>query len=381
MLPAPRHVIFMRYTGEDGRRDADDGAIVRLAGEITAPGAMCDVLAMVGQTGFRGELQVLDATAMRSVFFDGGSVVGVQTSVEAERLGMVLYRYGAITEEQHDTVMAKVRDGQRFGAAAVELGLLSQERVYSYILRQIEEVVFATFGVADGTFFFLDGFDESRLASRHAVSATGLLMDGVTRLDEMRYFRQKIPSSEYVPFRVDGRSAPAPEFEQVYAAIDGRLTVEDIGRVTGRGDFETTKAVYALIQSQHVAIHPPRLSGGPEAIVLTANVALRSIHAAAEREGRAPAVRESLASFAVGAGVYDILFRGAGPDADGALRAERVAQNAVMVTSGSDPEHELAQMMHEYVSFALFSAGGVLPADTEQALRREVAVVLAKLRP
>ena len=166
----------------------------------------------------------------------------------------------------------------------------------------------------------------------------------------------------------------------MYDAIDGKLDVEAIGRVTGKGEFETTKAVYALIQSQHVAIHPPRLSGGPEAIVLTANVALGAIYAAAAREDKLGPVRESMASFRVGAGVYDMLFRGAGPGDDGTLEAERVAQNAVMVTSGTDPEQELAGMLYEYVSFALFCAGAVIQPEAEQALRREIAPILAKLR-
>jgi len=60
MLPAPAHVIFMRFTGEDGRRDAEDGAVVRLSGEVTAPGTLCDILALVAQTGWRGVLVVLD---------------------------------------------------------------------------------------------------------------------------------------------------------------------------------------------------------------------------------------------------------------------------------------------------------------------------------
>ena len=56
LLPTPRHVVFMRYTGEDGERDASDGAVVRLAGEITAPGALCDIVALLAQTGWRGDL-------------------------------------------------------------------------------------------------------------------------------------------------------------------------------------------------------------------------------------------------------------------------------------------------------------------------------------
>ena len=116
MLPAPGHVIFMRFTGEDGRRDAEDGAIVRMAGEITNPGGMCDVLAMIGQTGWRGELVVLDGESARSIFFESGFVVGAHTSVDDERLGIVLYRYGAINEDQHEALTELVDAGMRVGA-------------------------------------------------------------------------------------------------------------------------------------------------------------------------------------------------------------------------------------------------------------------------
>ena len=60
VMPAPEHVVFMRYTGEDGRRDEEDGAVVRLAGEIIAPAALCDIVAMVGHSRWAGELVVLN---------------------------------------------------------------------------------------------------------------------------------------------------------------------------------------------------------------------------------------------------------------------------------------------------------------------------------
>src|SRR4051812_43908626 len=357
MLPAPDHVVFMRYTGEDGRRDAEDGAIVRLAGEVTAPGALCDVLALLGQTGWRGELVVLDGDDVRSVFFDQGNVVGAATNVEAERLGAVLYRYGVIDGEARDRIMTLVKDGKRFGAAAIELGVLKQDQIYASISKQVDEIVFATLTVSDGTFFFLDGFDEARLVLRHTVSANALLMDGVTRMDEMRYFRQKIPSAEHVPVPSDGRGAPEEEFKVALAAVDGKSSVGEIGRGSGLGEFAITKQLYGLVQSGHVAIHPPRAAGGPTALVAAANGALTAIFRAAASAGRAEEVRSGLASFAVGSGVYDILFRNAGPDASGALNAEAVAHNSAVVAGGADHDNMLKQMLHEYVAFALFSAG------------------------
>src|SRR3954466_3686830 len=231
MLPAPAHVVFMRYTGEDGRRDAEDGAIVRLAGEVTAPGALCDVLALLGQTGWRGELVVLDGDDTRSVFFDQGNVVGALTNVADERLGSVLYRYGVIDAAQRDSIMELVKGGKRFGAAAIELGVLKQDQIYAYISKQVDEIVFATLTVGDGTFFFLDNFDEARLVSRRTVSANALLMDGVTRMDEMRYFRLKIPSIEHVPVKHEGRGGPEHEYQVAFDAVDGRSSVGEIGRV------------------------------------------------------------------------------------------------------------------------------------------------------
>ena len=381
MLPAPEHVVFMRFTGEDGRRDAEDGAVVRLAGEITSPGAMCDVLAMVAQANWRGELVVLDAETSRSIFFEQGYVVGALTSVMAERLGQVMYRFGVITEEQHARLLDELAGGQRIGEAAVQMGLVSQEQVYEYMRKQVEEVVFSTLTVNDGTFFFLDGFDDGRLVTRHAVSAHGLLMDGVTRLDEMRYFRERVPDAAYVPARVDGRQRPSEEFAKLYELIDSKRSIEELGRLTGAGEFRTTKQVYQLLQSKHIRINPPRLSGGPEAIVVTANEALRAIFQAVEAAGKRGPVRENLASFAVGAGVYDILFRNAGPNEHGVLDARAVADNLVIVAGDADPENILKQMLHEYVSFALFSAGAAMGPEREAELGREVGPVLARLRP
>jgi hypothetical protein len=373
--------VFLRYTGEDGQRDVGDGAVVRLAGEITHPGALCDILALVAQTGWRGELLVFEELSSRSLFIDQGNVLGVTTSVESERIGAVLYRYGALSSSDYAAVGAHLDSGKRFGDLAVSMGFLSQEQVYAHIRRQIEEVVCATLTISDGTFYFLDGFDDARLATRHAVSLNGVLMDGVARLDEMRYFRQKIPSANHVPVRASGGEAPAQEFLATYQAVDGTRTVEEIGRVTGLGEFGTTKTLYALMQSKHIAMHPPRISGGHGALVALANEALRRIFEVAEAAGKGEQVRAGLSSFAVGAGVYDILFRGAGPNARGELDAERVAENSVVIASGGNPLNLLKQMLHEYVGFALFCTGGVIGSDQEEVLMKEVSRILSLLRP
>jgi len=380
ILPSPQHVVFMRYTGEDGRRDEQDGAIVRLAGEVTHPGTLCDIFALLGHNGWRGELHVLDGQIKRSLYFEQGNILGVTTSVPEERIGAVLRRFGVITAEQHTAIMQRVSEGARFGDSAVQLGFLTQEQVYANIRRQVQEVTFAALMTSDGTFFFLDGFDESRLASRQAIGANALLMDAATRMDEMRYFRVKIPSKEHVPARAQRGNAPSSELLACYEAVDGRRSIDEIGRYTATGEFDVTKQIYGLVQSGHVVIRPPRLSGGPRALVETANDVLRLAHGAMTDSSRLETLRESLAAFAVGAGMYDLLFRDAGPNPQGELDAEKVSENSVLVSTGTDPEQMLKQLLYEYVSFALFSAGGLLGSSTaEEQLKRQVAGSLAVL--
>jgi hypothetical protein len=381
MLPAPGHIVFMRYTGEDGRRDAADGAVARLAGEITRPGAMCDILGVLGQTGWKGELCAMDSENTRSIYFDQGNIVGVRTTEPQERLGSILYRFGAIDEGQFDELMGRVKAGQRVGQAAVESGFVSQEQVFAHLRRQIEEVVHATLLQSDGTFFFLDGFEDSKLVSRQVISANALLMDGVTRLDEIRYFREKIPSAEHVPVRNAERTSEMPaEYRVTYDAVDGARSILELGRLTGRGEFETTRDVYALLRTNHLLLSQPPLSGGLMAIVAFANEGLLCIHEYVDADGKGSEVRDGLASFASGAGVYDMLLRGAGPAEDGTLDSERVAENVNLVARDS-PESTLRQMLHEYVGFALFCAGATLGSEREAELKRVVGPAVSRLQP
>ncbi len=381
LLPGPDHVVFMRFTGDDGRVDSSDGEIVRLAGEITAPGTICDILALLAQTGWRGVLCVHEDTTTRRLFLDRGDVIGAITNAPRERLGQVMYRYGMLSSADLERVEAGVAQGRRFGEVAVELGVVQKEQIYKAFRQQIEEVTFGAMTVSDGTFFFLDGLDESKLPVRQVVSVNALLMDGVTRMDEGKYFQEKIPSKEFVPQRIEGTEAP-PELAAIWAHVDGKNSVEEIGRATGLGEFETTKKVYAMVQAKLVTIQPPRMTGGPEAIAAAATDVLAAAFRAAEEAGQAAELRRSLEAFTVGAGVfYDMLFRGAGPDAQGRLDAARIAQNAPLVSQGGDDEQTLRQLLFDYASFALFSVGAAVGKEREAVLVRAVGDVLGRLRP
>lgn len=379
LLPSPaRFVVLERHVeGEPALR-------LRLGGEIGAPGMLCDVCALISQAGWHGELIVwsligASESSARSIFFDNGNILGAQSTAPGERLGEVMYKLGALDRDQILAVTKHTTPERRFGQTAVDLGFVPRERLFDLVRTQTEEIVYAALRCSEGTFWFVDGFDPTRLAYRHRVSAQTLLMEGVRRMDEAKYFRDRIPTLAHVPARLPIRLDPPEDLEAVFEACDGARTVMDIGRAVGLGEFETTHALFRLTQGGFVHITAPR-PNTPEAIVEIFNAAIRPILDAADGVKRGAEVRAHLAAFASGIGVYDALFVGAGPARDGSLEAARVARNVVAM-AGDEPNAALSQWLHDYLSFALFDATTEMPRDRANELANAVTDLVAQLAP
>jgi len=372
LLPSPRELIIARsMIGGD--------AVLKLAGEIRTPGALSDIVALAAQSGWRGELVVLSESGTRSFYFDGGTIIAASTTVPGERLGETLYRFGEVTREQLDTIVrASAETGKRFGEVAVESGIVSAEKLFSMMARQVEEVFFAAVHVSEGAFYFFDRFDEKNILRRHSMNAGGLLMEAARRMDEMRFFREKVPSDAYVPTPVAGKKPPE-DLEAVFAHVDGTNSVADIGRRTGQLEFEVTRAIFQLVSSGCVTVVAPR-PRGPEAIVETFNPALAAIHERCDAAGRGEELREGLSRFATGGGVYDPLFMGAGPMKDGTLRPDRIGRN-IAALAGEDPDAWLVELMNDYVGFALFQTESILAREVQATLLADVMEMLKPLRP
>jgi hypothetical protein len=373
IIPSPKELIIARaMSGGD--------AVLKLAGEIRTPGALCDIVALAAQSMWKGELVVLAEAGTRSFYFDGGMVIGASTNIPDERLGETLYRFGVITREQLEQIISSSKEtGKRLGEAAIELGIVTAEKLFDMMARQVEEVFFAAVHVSEGSFYFFDRLDEKNILRRHNMNASGLLMEAARRMDEMRFFREKVPNENYVPVVVPGRNPPE-DLAEVFALIDGAKSIADIGRATGQLEFEITRAVFQLVSSGCVYVNAPR-PRGPEAIVETFNPALALVHERCDAAGKGGELREGLSRFATGGGIYDPLFMGAGPQPnDGTLKPNRIASN-VAALSGEDPDAWLVGLMNDYVGFALFHSESLLPREVHQKVLADVMEILKPVKP
>jgi hypothetical protein len=369
VLPAPAHMILMRRV--EGEASGPSRRCL-LAGEIAAPGTLCDVVSFIGHSGWRGELVVLDAAVSRSVFFDQGQVVGAQSTAEKERLGQVLFRYGVLDEAQVAKCAETAGTTLHFGEAAVKLGYVGREQLFGLMAKQCEEVFYGMLLVGTGTFYLLASFNDTDLAARQSLVVGTLIREGVRRMHETRYFRARIPSDLHVPVRVEGHAPPEADALGVFAQVDGRRSVADICRAIRRGEFEVSRALFQLVQAGAVAIKPPPLA--PEAAVDVFNRAIVVILRELDAMDEGDPIREQLAEFALQSKPHAALFEGAGPADDGTLVAAVVARNVARIATSpaaaAEAHERLAKLLHEYASYALFLARPHL-RRAEEAQARE----------
>jgi Domain of unknown function (DUF4388) len=371
---SPPEVVFAVRAEESARS-------LRLAGEVRAPGALCDVAALITQASWGGELVVLNDDASRSIFFERGQVVGATTTAPTEKLGEILWRFGAITREQlEEVVRTAEKNGKRVGETAIDLDFVGPEELFRMMARQVEEVFYGAVHVARAMFYLFDRFDETRLVRRHHLATGQLLMEAARRMDELRFFREKVPSDAWIPVPVaSAASKKAPtELAPVLEQCDGRRSVAEIGRRIGQLEFEVTRAVFQLATSGLVSVAAPRPEGVP-AIVETYNRAIVEIHRACDEAGSGRELRAGLEGFAMSTGVYVPLFSGAGPAEDGSLKAEKMATN-VAAMAGEGADAWLIQQLVEFAGFALFQASSLVPREAEKTLNASVAEILKPLR-
>jgi Tfp pilus assembly protein PilF len=90
----------------------------------------------------------------RRLFFDQGQLVFANSNLQNDRLGIRLIRQGLLTEQQLQSAMLKVAQGERLGNVLVQGGYLSRKDLNYIVGLQVRDILFSTIELSDGLFFF-----------------------------------------------------------------------------------------------------------------------------------------------------------------------------------------------------------------------------------
>jgi len=395
VVPTTGEIIILQRVAES-RTQGSSGSIsmiapgrVTLAGEVDAVGGLVDVINFILGNQWSGQLSVVDRLARKTIYFGRGDVRSAASNVPEDRLGAILYRYGVVTFEQLQSGLQSAGTGGRLGQVLVERGILTAHDLYTYVRKQVEEIFFSLLVQRSGSFYFYRTDEDHGPVSQLQLPTKQLLFDGVRRIDELSYFRAKLPSTDLVL----QRRHPAPpqkleaRQERVLALVDGMRDLAAIARLSHLGEFETTKFLYQLLTSGFVepkkqpTIHmqPMRVGDSLEDIygkvVDTFNDVYARIHAAVRHGGKEEVLAKGLESFFGSVAEFAPLFVALSVDAEGRLSRDQLLANLAMAPTDDKLDY-LHRGMNELLFFELFTAGEAVDRREEIELHQRLNQII-----
>jgi hypothetical protein len=365
---------------------------VALAGDVDAVGGLIDVIHFVHNNHWSGQLVVVDGAMRKALHFRRGDIRTASSNAPEDRLGAILYRFGVVDEA---TLAEALRSagGARIGQSLVEKGALTAHELYTWVRRQIEEIFFSVLTVRTGAFYFYRTAEDVGPASQLNLSTRALLFDGVRRIDELSYFRAKLPSPEVVPCPTNHRELHpsariGPREQRVLGLVDGVRTLAAIARASHLGEFETTKTLYQLLQAGFVqlrtataALEVQVAAAGTSVddlharILDTFNAVYRKIFDAVAQKGRREALEKGLESFLGESSEFAPLFVGVQLLPDGRLPPDVVLANLSFAPTNSKIDY-LHRGLSELLYFELFTAGEAVDRKEEVELHWRLDAIL-----
>ena len=366
---------------------------VALAGEIDGVGGLVDVVNFIHANAWSGQLSVVDNAVRKTIYFRRGDVRTAASNVADDRLGAILYRYGLVSEQQLADAIKNVGSSAKLGQVLVERGILTAHDLYTYVRKQVEDIFFSILVLTKGNFYFYRTGDDDGPASQLQISTKTLLFDGVRKIDELAYFREKLPAADVVlvPRQPQPEAKLGQREQKILDLVDGYRDIAVLSRLCHLGEFETTKILYQLLQSGYVERREEKRTikmgmGRPGdsiddmygRIIDTFNVVFAKIHAAVSAKGKQQALQQGLDSFFGSVAEYAPLFVAVSLQDDGTVPRDQVRANLHMAPTDNKLDY-LHRGLNELLFFELFTAGEAVDRREEIELHQRLSQILRDL--
>jgi len=210
-----------------------------------------------------GTLIVTNGSVEKKIYLRNGAILSSSSSDPRGFLGHFLVSKGVISEDDLAKAMAiQAEQGKLLGEILVEGGAVDQEMLDHMLRLKAEENIYDLFSWEEGSFDFLDDeLPEYELVPMSA-NITGLLMEGMRRIDMTKEMEKVIASTQCVPVAV----APLLDDDEmdfgwleVLEAVDDDRSVEDICLHTHSSEFFVCDVLFRKVKEGKIKIVRPRV--------------------------------------------------------------------------------------------------------------------------
>lgn len=251
-----------------------------------------DIFQLLSFTKKTGALHITGPAAKGVVFFATGSVTGAASDVSRQSLGRRLVGAALLDDKQLADVLEAVRNDPTLGLAkaAHDAGAVDDGVLHEVVVEQSTDAVFDLLRWTRGDFAFMaDEPNPDDLGV--SLNVEEVITEARRRLEEWETLTKAVPAPDAVVSVVlkpsEGETSVSPEEWALLALADGRRTVAELVRLTGRGEFATVKTLGTLVDRRLVAVRRGETDANDSVAALLRRQAELSV-----LEGRPEPVRE-----------------------------------------------------------------------------------------
>ncbi len=210
-----------------------------------------------------GTLIVDNGEVVKKIYLRKGKILSSSSSDPKGLLGHFLVSKGVITEETlAQAIAVQEEQGKMLGAILVEGGATDQETLDHMLKLKAEDNICELFAWESGSFEFLDGELPDYDLVPMNVNVTGLVMEGMRRIDQTRAIKEVIPSLQSVPVAVGSilnDDKLDPGWREVLEAVDDDRSIDDICLHTHSSEFFVSQVLYQRIIEGKIKLVRPRI--------------------------------------------------------------------------------------------------------------------------
>ncbi len=207
-----------------------------------------ELLQWLSQSKKNGTLEIVNGNVEKKIFFKDGRILSSASNKPEEHLGHFLVGHGLLNEEQiNRAVKLQEKSRMLLGMILVSEGVLSEEDLTRTLRLKAEESIYDIFSWDEGDFRFVDDVLPDNAMVPMQMDVTGIVMEGIQRVDEWRRVRKVIPHEQIVPVAVvELSNVPdlEPRAQRILGLIDDERTIEEIRLQSHATEYQVCKLLF-----------------------------------------------------------------------------------------------------------------------------------------
>jgi hypothetical protein len=340
-------------------------------GDIGGVGSTIEIVNFVISARLTGQLTLVKGEVRKSVFFNDGELTAARSNHLDDRLSEVLFRFGALEREAIESAEEACSHTQQpLGNYLIKNNILGQGQLYLFFKKQVEEIFYSTLLWTQGEFYFtVSHFDENPTPLK--INAQQLLLEGVRRADEMKRYKEQLPSTSTTVELVHDEGELNDDLRAIIGYTQTPRTLQQIIDYFRIGEFNMYQRVFQLIHSGMLRVSDIRspedqkLSVGE--LIMLFNRTFSMICQFAKKSGSSDSLNMGLEVFLT---FYDSdhLLEGVTFDVKGKLDQVRLLNNAERLGENENL-HYMGQALCELLYIQIFTARAWLSHEEHSQLQ------------